>query len=101
MERWNLYETKLSVDNVGSLRLKWQRATGGGFSAPAVVNGVVYVGSGTPNVYALNASSGAKLWSYKTGEFVASSPAVANGVVYVGSEDFSVYALDARTGAKI
>jgi eukaryotic-like serine/threonine-protein kinase len=34
--------------------------------------------------YALNASTGAKLWSYTTGGYVSSSPAVANGVVYVG-----------------
>ena len=38
------------------------------------------------NVYALNASTGAKLWSYTTGGDMDSSPAVANGVVYVGSE---------------
>ena len=37
------------------------------------------------NVYALDAATGAKLWSYTTGEEVESSPAVANGVVYVGS----------------
>ena len=47
-------------------------------------------------MYALNAISGAKLWSYRTrGSYVASSPAVANGVVYVGSDDDNVYALNA------
>ena len=54
------------------------------YSSPAVANGVVYVGS-DDNVYALNARTGALLWSYTTGEYVVSSPAVANGVVYVGS----------------
>ena len=39
----------------------------------------------TNNVYALNASTGALLWSYATGSGVNSSPAVANGVVYIGS----------------
>jgi outer membrane protein assembly factor BamB len=43
-------------------------------------------------VYALNARTGAKLWSYATGGQVYSSPAVANGVVYVGSDDRNVYA---------
>ena len=52
-------------------------------------------------MYALNASTGAKLWSYLTGSDVVSSPAVANGVVYVGSSDDNVYALNARTGAKL
>ena len=39
-------------------------------------------------MYALNAKTGAKLWSYTTGDEVDSSPAVANGVVYVGSDDY-------------
>ena len=45
----------------------------------------MYVGSEDNNLYALNASTGALLWKYTTGEQVYSSPAVANGVVYVGS----------------
>jgi serine/threonine-protein kinase len=53
---------------------------------------VVYIGSEDHNVYALNASTGAKLWSYTVGEYVDSSPAVANGVVYVGSWDKNLYA---------
>jgi len=52
----------------------------------------VYVGSFDTNVYALNAETGTKLWSYTTGSVVFSSPAVANGVVYVGSDDGNVYA---------
>ena len=70
-------------------------------SSPAVANGVVYVGSDDGNVYALNAATGARLWSYTTGAYVESSPAVANGVVYVGSDDGNVYALNAATGAKL
>jgi outer membrane protein assembly factor BamB len=31
-----------------------------------LANGVVYVGSEGGNVYALNATTGAKLWSYDT-----------------------------------
>jgi PGF-CTERM protein len=52
------------------------------------------VGSMDNNTYALNATTGAKLWSYTTGGEV-SSPAVANGVVYVGSwtPDTNVYAI--------
>ena len=49
-------------------------------SSPAVANGVVYVASSSGKVYALNAQTGAKLWSYQTGGDVVSSPAVANGV---------------------
>ena len=71
------------------------------FSSPAVVNGVVYVGSYDINVYALNATTGTKLWNYTTGGAVASSPTVVNGTVYVGSDDNNVYALNAATGAKL
>ena len=40
-------------------------------TAPAVANGVVYIGANDFNVYALNASIGALLWSYATSFFVA------------------------------
>jgi hypothetical protein len=33
------------------------------YSSPAVTNGVVYVGSNDGNLYALYASTGAKLWA--------------------------------------
>jgi outer membrane protein assembly factor BamB len=51
------------------------------------------MGSHDGNVYALNASDGAKLWNYTSGSWVWSSPAVVNGVVYAGSNDGNVYAL--------
>lgn len=65
-----------------------------------VPNGVVHVGSLDNNVYALNARTGAKLWSYYAGDWVDSSPAVANGVVYVGSGK-KLYARNASTGKKL
>ena len=104
MARWNPYETVLNVNNVGSLQLKWSftmSAKSGG-SAPAVANGVVYASSWDDNVYALNASTGAKLWSFATGFWVCcGAPAVANGAVYAGSVDGNLYALNASTGAKL
>jgi len=43
-------------------RLKWYYTTGGYVvSSPTVANGVVYVGSCDNNIYALNATTGAKL----------------------------------------
>jgi outer membrane protein assembly factor BamB len=58
---------------------------------------VVYGGSDADSLYALNATTGALLWSYYTGNFIFSSPAVANGVVYFQSG--TTYALNAETGA--
>lgn len=53
---------------------------------------MVYVGSENGDVYALNAASGANLWSFHTGNQVFASPVVVNGVVYVGSGDGKMYA---------
>ncbi len=50
-------------------------------------------------MYALNASTGALIWKYTTGDEVDMSPAVANGVVYVVSSHNYLYALNASTGA--
>ena len=109
MQRWNPYETVLSVNSVETrgLKLNWQSPIGNFYdssSSPVLANGVVYYGSFdysgsalTGHVYALNASTGAQLWSFETPGPVTSSPAVANGVVYVSSE--SLYALNASTGA--
>jgi outer membrane protein assembly factor BamB len=100
MQRWNPYETVLGVNNVGKLGLKWQddNFIPVSLPSPAVVNGVVYVGDNNGTYYALNASSGAKLWSFQTdGNFETSSPAVVNGVVYVGGGfDDNVYCAECQ-----
>ena len=69
--------------------LLWNFATNAGVSALAVANGVVYCGA--VKLYALKASTGAKLWSYDT-DNGAGSPVVSNGVVYVGDYSGNVYA---------
>ena len=100
--RSNPYENVLNPSTVASIDVDWSFATGNVVtSSPAVAKGVVYVGSIDHNVYALKASTGAKLWSFTAGAEVYSSPAIANGVVYVGSYDHNVYALNASTGAML
>lgn len=102
MQRWNPDEHVLNINNVGSLRPKWslnERSSVASLSA--VAKGVVYFGDGG-NLYALNARTGTRLWSYALEVFTTASPAVADGVVYVGSiTDSNVYALDANTGTKL
>ena len=53
---------------------------------------VLYVGGGASKVYALNAATGAVLWSYDVGgnpsTFVWSSPAVFGNSVYIGVASF-------------
>ena len=106
MQRWNPYETLIGVNNVGTMGLRWSFTLGTNpnfapDSSPAIANGVLYVGGENNNLYALNATTGAKLWTYTAaGEFSA-SPAVANGVVYDGSSDGLVHAINATTGARL
>jgi outer membrane protein assembly factor BamB len=99
----NPYENVLNPSNVSGLVTDWTHTGAGAveWSSPAVVHGTLYVGDDDDNVYALNAATGAGVWTFTTGAPVHSSPAVVNGVVYVGSRDGNVYALKAATGAKV
>jgi eukaryotic-like serine/threonine-protein kinase len=67
-------------------------------SSPTIAQDTVYVGSGDGNIYALDASSGALRWKFRTGNVVHASPAIANGIVYIGSWDSYFYAIDAQSG---
>ena len=79
--------------------IKWKFHTGGRvISSPAVVNGVVYVGSTDGNFYAIDAASGTVKWKLATKAWEVSSAAVDSGVVFFISYDGNFYALDAATG---
>jgi outer membrane protein assembly factor BamB len=96
--RYNPYENVLTPSTVGSLGLLWSYTTGGAVqSSPSVAHGVVYAASNDDTTYALNAGTGAVLWSFPLGGEGPnpSSPAVSDGVVYVES----LYALNDSTGA--
>jgi outer membrane protein assembly factor BamB len=89
----------------------WTAQTGAGVvSSPAVVKGVVYVGSLDAKLYAFDArgTTGcrgtpkvcAPLWTAATGPLLtssstSSSPVVAGGVVYAGSDGGKLFAFDA------
>jgi outer membrane protein assembly factor BamB len=107
-------DTILSPSNAAQLSKRWSYQTGGMIAAqPAVLNGVVYVGSWDGYEYALNATSGALLWKTFLGTTtasptcfpsqmgVSSSVTVQEGVVYVGGGDAYWYALNAATGASL
>src|SRR3984957_21169181 len=80
-------------------RVKWKFHTKGMiFSSPAVVGGVVYVGSNDRNLYAVDLSSGTQKWKFATKGRITSSPAVADGVVYFVSYDSSLYAVSIADG---
>ncbi|MFF3941047.1 outer membrane protein assembly factor BamB family protein [Streptomyces phaeofaciens] len=78
---------------------RWRFATGGlVYASPIVADGVVYIGSDTDSLYALETETGVRRWRFTTRADVSSEPAVAGGTVYVGSEDSNLYAVDAGTG---
>jgi outer membrane protein assembly factor BamB len=76
---------------------RWRFRTGSGTrSAPAVVDGVVYVG-GDSMLSALDASTGQERWRAAI-QGTAGSPAATDGVVYVATLADHLYAIDAATG---
>ncbi len=78
---------------------QWRFVTGGlVYGSPIVADGVVYIGSGTDKLYALETLTGVQRWTFTTRGDVYSAAAVADGTVYVGSVDNYLYAVDTRTG---
>jgi outer membrane protein assembly factor BamB len=61
-------------------------------ASPIVANGVVYTGAKDDRVYALDAMTGAKLWSYHAKDYFGDAPALLDGVLYIGSFDNHLYA---------
>ena len=97
---WDGYEYAINTAN-GSLLWKTylgltndpgcNPATIGITSAAAIVNGVLYVGGGDANWYALDPTTGAVLWNVFTGDnsqpgahYNWSSPVIYNGAAYIG-----------------
>ena len=82
----------------------WQSAIPGGIgSAVAVAAGLVFVNSDQHRLYALDAGTGAVVWSTPTSPgsgLQGSAPALAFGRVYVGSDD-GLFAMNALNGAQI
>src|SRR5262245_26246670 len=136
-ENWQMYgrdlshtfsnpDSKINPSNVANLRWAWTFPTGDAVSAsPAVVDGVVYVGSWDGYFYALDAKLGTLKWKFKVdcqytvlpiprhclppgfpqpprkttdGGIIISSAAVIDGVVYFGAGK-TLYALNARDGS--
>jgi outer membrane protein assembly factor BamB len=98
--RVNPYETILGSGNVSQLSNRWTATTTGTIeSSPAVVDGIVYVGTGE-GLIAINTATGSELWSATTSKAIRTAPEVSHGMVYVGDYGFRVYAFDAVTGER-
>jgi polyvinyl alcohol dehydrogenase (cytochrome) len=100
----------LTRDQVPLLRLKWAFGFLGRPAAvaqPTIVGGLVFVGGGDREVYALDAKSGCTRWAFKTEAVVrtAISFAPISGTeqfaVFFGDLRANAYAVNAITGALI
>lgn len=86
--------------NAATSKQLWNYSTGIGsdiVGSAAVVGGVVYVGTfgALTSLYAINATTGTKLWIDNRGYSIYDSPAVCDGVVYL-ADGPEVYALAPR-----
>ncbi len=101
--------------NASQLGLAWyfELDTDRGQEAtPLIVNGVMYFSTAWSKVFALNAATGAKLWSYDPKvplqwdvnaccDVVNRGVAIWQGKIFVGTLDGRLIALDAATGLPI
>lgn len=118
---YNAAETIITPSTAPNLTQLWTDTAGGSISAePIQVSGVVYYGSWDGYEHAVNAATGAALWSTFVGQTtdtncnpptvgVASTATVgtitvnntATEALFVGGGDGNFYALNASTGAVI
>ena len=102
---------QIRADNVKNIVPVWAFQTGkieGGLNAtPLVIDGIMYLTASEGRVFALNAETGERLWTYNYnmprgqispyGKFNR-GVAVGYGMVFFGTMDNHVVALDAQTG---
>jgi outer membrane protein assembly factor BamB len=99
---YNPSETTLGPDTVGQIQRLWKTTIPGSYAltTPSVANGRVVVnGSSTQRIYALNATTGAREWSFPVAGYLHGPAAIVRGRVYQMSTDGIIYALDAWSGA--
>jgi outer membrane protein assembly factor BamB len=98
----NASETILSPSTVAGLKQKWTFPTPRGrvVASAVVEQGVVYFVSGDGFVYAVNATTGARIWRSLRIGAGGSAPAFSQGRIFVGTgvDSGFVYALNAATG---
>lgn len=80
------------LDFAPPVRLAWTYATQGPLrTSAAIVSGVAYVGSLDGWLYALEVSTGRRLWRFPAEAGVTGAPAVADDRIYFGTEEGEVY----------
>ena len=91
----------------GALKPAWTFDSGDKILNQTVIAGGIVFAAGEKKIFALEASSGKKLWEFKKEEAgssvgsIKSSPVVKDGVLYAGDASGEVYALEAGSGKKL
>ena len=65
---------------------------------PAFDNNVVFIGSYDKKLYALDSSTGEKIWQYETDGGIVSRPWIDKADIYFGSEDHRLHVVNIRSG---
>ncbi|NEU57369.1 PQQ-binding-like beta-propeller repeat protein [Halorussus sp. MSC15.2] len=87
---------------------RWNFTTGSSaVHTPVVSNGTVYFADFNNTVYAVNSTTGEKVWEYSSHGWVFGDPAASNGTVYFGwkyrdgdNTPYKVIAVNATTGER-
>ncbi|MEP6962995.1 MAG: PQQ-binding-like beta-propeller repeat protein, partial [Acidobacteriota bacterium] len=102
------FSTSLTAANLGKLKLKWAFGFDGdtnAFAPPTVLNDVLFVGSASGAVYALDQASGCIKWIFQANGPVRTAPAIASinakggYAILVGDQIGWFYAIDSATGS--
>ena len=95
------------IDNSLKIATVWKTSIGDGAQGlsfnlrPTVQEGVLYLASSNGVVRALNASTGANIWSLNTGLILSAGPSANSGRVIVASNNGDVIALGSKTGKEL
>ncbi|MCI0489886.1 MAG: PQQ-binding-like beta-propeller repeat protein [Blastocatellia bacterium] len=96
---YNPHEKKITPETVARLKPKWIFETMADVSSqPTVVEGVVYFGSWDGKEYALDASTGKKIWEYECVNSSRSGAAYGDGMLFFGDISGWLHAVEAKTG---
>ena len=107
--------TEINDGNIGEMGLAWTYDTGKGRghqATPLVIDGVMYFTSSWSIVHAIDAKTGATIWTYDPQvpgayarwaccDVVNRGVAIWEGKVYVGTIDGRLVAIDAGTGEEV
>lgn len=90
----------LAAYNTSSGAVLWKVGRPGGFQSPPTVGFGLVFASARDVMYALNASTGAAVWSFNTDMWIRDLALGPDGTLYVSSRDGYIYALRWDTGAQ-